>query len=135
MILLGKYTFEYSHITIAAGLDYLGVSGIVPEIPLTVFTLVTGYDLIFNNPVIMKYIKKISSFIVFGLLNNPMVRGLLKYNLNVDDTSITPNSVLLYKWASNNIIRISLFIIFIIFIVKVVISKSIAYATPLMEQS
>lgn len=133
LILLLKYGFAYAQSSIGSVVEYFELDGILPEGPLSIVTTILLYQIFVNNPFIAKFAIKIFMQFVFVLLQNPLVREILNFKLNVDPRNISQHSVAIFKWASANSIRILVFSLFVIFIIKVFIKKSISYVMPFAE--
>lgn len=133
LILLLKYGFAYTQSSIGSILEYFELDGILPEGPLSIVTTILLYQIFVNNPFIAKFALKIFTQFIFVLLQNPLVREILNFKLNVDPSNVSQHSVAIFKWASANSVRILVFSLFIIFIIKVFIKKSISYIMPFAE--
>jgi hypothetical protein len=133
LVLLLKYGFAYTQSSVGSLLEYFGMDGILPEGPLSIITTILLYQIFVNNPFIAKFILKIFMQFVFVLLQNPLVREILNFKLKIDPMNMSKHSVEIFKWASSNIVRILIFSLFIIFIIKVFITKSLSYIMPFAE--
>jgi len=118
MAIIIKYVFDYSLTITSSFTDFLGIGGIIPEGPLTIVSLFIVYDLFVNNTYIVNTVGGIVGRIILGLLNYPLVRMLLNFNIDLDPNNLTQSSIPLFEWASNNFLRLFGFIIFMILIVK-----------------
>lgn len=133
LVLLLKYGFAYTQSSVGSLLEYFGMDGILPEGPLSIVTTILLYQIFVNNPFIAKFILKIFMQFVFVLLQNPLVREILNFKLKIDPMNMSKHSVEIFKWASSNIVRILIFSLFMIFIIKVFITKSLSYVMPFAE--
>ncbi len=121
------------------GLQYIiqelgGYSGMVPHLPLAIFTLVIIQQLVMETPDVLKYIQRYLLALFLLIFNNSLLKDLFGFDVKIDKRNPTKSFVKILTWCGKNIIKIIIIIFVIGYLVKFSIRKIWKYITFYMSE-
>jgi len=103
--------------------------GMIPHIPLAAFSLFIVYELVTNEYDLLKsFQKKIFDAFLF-IFANPLLKDILGFDVKVDSKNPLKSMPQILKWIGKNILKIILFLFFILLIGKISYQKIWGYIT------
>jgi hypothetical protein len=123
-----------AYILIFFGLQILitklvGVPGIIPQLPLAIFTLFIIISLIEQNLSMLKIFQK---YIIVGFMyifTNPLIKDIVGFDVEIDKKHPEKSIKEIIEWIIKNAVKVILILIILGFLIKISFIKAWSYIT------
>jgi hypothetical protein len=124
----------FSFFAVFFGIQFLfgyltGMNGVIPAIPLALFSLYIVVDLVMNNSSKLKILQSILLKGFLFIFNNPFLKDLLGFNVKIDKKNPVKTTKNIIGWVLKNLPKIIITLLVLGIVLKMFIQKSWAYVT------